>query len=182
LFSFEIIFFLLVFFSGGFKLFEYWYSKKNLNFLVRHGGVLVNKNYHTHVIILHSFWFLTVLIFSFISSNSLNPLDFYPWLIVYVIGQMFKVLGMKGLQSRWTREILVLPSDKIIKKGVFKVTKHPYYFGEILEIISLPCIGSFYIVGIVFSLLNFVLVLLLIKNEELALYSFTNDLPENEIE
>lgn len=66
-------------------------------------------------------------------------------------------------------KIIHLPNEKLIESGPFKYTKHPYYLGVILQVISLPCMGSFYILGIVFSLINFLLLLLIIRNEEEAL-------------
>jgi methyltransferase len=102
-------------------------------------------------------------------------MDFFPWLFIYSVGFLFKISAIKTLGHRWTMKIINLPKEKLIEKGLFRFTKHPYYFGVILQVISLPCIGSFYIAGIIFSSINFILLLLIIRKEEEAFLAHSDN-------
>jgi methyltransferase len=165
----KFLFLGIITFTAIQKIAELLLAKKNEKALIKNGAIVTEEKFYPLMILLHVCWVTTVFLLSFFSNHQILLMDFYPWLFIYLVGFLFKMSAIKTLGHRWTIKIINLPEEKLIEKGPFRFTKHPYYFGVILQVISLPCIGSFYIVGIIFSSINFILLLLLIRKEEEAL-------------
>jgi methyltransferase len=171
----KFLFLGIITFTAIQKIAEFFLAKKNEKALIKNGGIVTEERFYFLMILLHACWVITVFLLSFFSNHQILLMDFFPWLFIYSVGFLFKISAIKTLGHRWTMKIINLPKEKLIEKGLFRFTKHPYYFGVILQVISLPCIGSFYIAGIIFSSINFILLLLIIRKEEEAFLAHSDN-------
>src|SRR6185437_4480816 len=69
----------------------------------------------------------------------------------------------------WNTKIMILPESQVQVKGPYKYFKHPNYLVVALEFIIIPMLFQAYVTGIIFSILNFVMMSIRIPIEERAL-------------
>jgi methyltransferase len=69
----------------------------------------------------------------------------------------------------WTTRIITLPAAPLVKKGPYRFISHPNYAVVIAEIACLPAAFGEWKTMIVFSILNAAVLILRIRQEELAL-------------
>ncbi|MGS0652637.1 isoprenylcysteine carboxylmethyltransferase family protein, partial [Staphylococcus arlettae] len=62
------------------------------------------------------------------TMNSLSVIGLILMIFAYII--LFMVI--KTLGAIWTLKLYILPQHPIIKSGLFKITKHPNYFLNIV--------------------------------------------------
>jgi protein-S-isoprenylcysteine O-methyltransferase Ste14 len=73
-------------------------------------------------------WLLTM-IYSIFLPLRLGTIWFYVGLSFFMVGSIFLIIA--------THNFITTPADKLIKKGVYKISRHPMYFATFLI-----CLGS----------------------------------------
>jgi methyltransferase len=88
---------------------------------------------------------------------------------VFVILQGLRLWVLATLGPRWTTRIIVLPGAPLVREGPYRFVSHPNYVIVAAEIFVLPlCFGLVWY-GIVFSVLNALVLWIRIRAEEAAL-------------
>ncbi len=154
------------------RLSELYISKKNNDILKKCGALEFGKKHFLYMKIVHIFWLLSC----FLGALKTSPPESVPYyaLILFLIGQTLRYLAMIELGKRWTANIMVLPGEAPIRKGIYKYIKHPNYLGVIIEMATLPLLWELYEISIIFSILNLIILKVRIRDEELALISYNN--------
>jgi methyltransferase len=75
-------------------------------------------------------------------------------MVIFLLLISLKIWTIGSLGKYWNTKILRIPNSIFIKKGPYKLFKHPNYFIVICEIIVIPLVFHLYATAIVFSLLN----------------------------
>jgi methyltransferase len=73
------------------------------------------------------------------------------------------------LGDRWTTRIIVLPAAPLVAAGPYRFVSHPNYFVVAAEILVLPLVFGLVWYGVVFSVLNGLVLWLRIRTEDAAL-------------
>jgi methyltransferase len=73
------------------------------------------------------------------------------------------------LGSRWTTRIIVVPGEKLVARGPFRLMRHPNYAVVIAEIAVLPLVFGLVWIAVVFSILNAAMLYVRIGAENRAL-------------
>ncbi len=111
-----------------------------------------------HAAWLAGLWFLA-------SSSPVNVI----WLGVFILLQAARVWVIATLGERWTTRIIVLPGAPLIASGPYRFVSHPNYCVVAAEILVLPLVFGLVWYGLVFSLLNGLVLWLRIRTEAAAL-------------
>lgn len=150
------------------RLTEVMIAKKNEKTLKKRGAIEFGKEHYKYFIILHSTFFISILIESYFLK--FIEFGFFPTLfIIFVILQLARVWVISTLGVRWNTKIIVLPTEKLVKKGLYKFIKHPNYLIVTMELIIIPLLFHAYITAVIFSICNFMLLKVRIKEENKAL-------------
>lgn len=162
----ELAFKVLVIFTIIQRLGELFLAKSNEKYITSLGGkVLPEKNY-IFMVLLHTSWLLSLIYFAFFRDLTFSTMLFYTFLILFIIGQVFRILAIKTLGRRWSTRVMVLPDVPAVESGLFSYIRHPNYLGVILEIVALPMIAGLWPLAAIFSVLNGVILFFRIRFEE----------------
>jgi protein-S-isoprenylcysteine O-methyltransferase Ste14 len=89
-----------------------------------------------------------VIVFAFYAYSVFLPLKlgtlwFYVGLLVYLLGMLVEILAMLSFHTT--------PVDKPVTKGVYRISRHPMYVGEILIYISISiaCLSWIFLMPVI---------------------------------
>jgi methyltransferase len=152
------------------RLTEMRISKRNEKVLIQKGAVEFGKSHFKFIIMLHTMFFISIVIEYFLKANSIKPTLYNIILFSFVaLLQAFRFSTIKSLGVYWTIRIYRVPGEPLIKTGLYKYLKHPIYIIVILEIIIIPLVFNLYITSIIFTILNLIAITVRIMVENKAL-------------
>lgn len=146
------------------RLGELVYAQRNTSRLLARGAVEIGRRHYPLFILLHGSWLLAL--FALVPADA--AID-WPLLAFFVVLQGLRIWVVATLGPYWTTRILTLPSAPLVRKGPFRLVRHPNYCVVIAEIAVLPLVFGAWDIAIVFSLLNLALLAWRIRIEEQAL-------------
>lgn len=144
------------------RLSELYISSRNEKWLLSQGAVQYGQSHYPYMVAMHT---------AFILSNIAE----YIWgdhaefsttfLILFIIVLSFKFWALSSLGKYWNTKIYRIPNVYPVKKGPYKLLKHPNYMEVVCEIALIPLVFNLYYTAIVFSLLNAVMLTVRIREE-----------------
>jgi methyltransferase len=145
---------------------ELIYSARNTQRLRARGGIEHGAVQYPFFVLLHTAWLATmaVLIPSHTTPNW--------WLLgLYAALQPFRAWTILSLGQYWTTRIIAVPGAPRVRRGPYRIFRHPNYVVVCAEIAILPLAFGAVEIAIVFSILNASLLSWRIRVEERALVS-----------
>ena len=95
-----------------------------------------------------------------------------PWAaIAYLAVQGLRFWTLLSLGRYWTTRIIVVPDAPLVRKGPYRIIRHPNYLVVALEIALLPLALGSWPIALGFSIVNAILLAWRIRAEEIALIS-----------
>jgi methyltransferase len=161
----ELVFKVIVVFTVIQRISELFLAKSNEKFIIAKGGkVLPEKNY-LFMVLLHTSWLIIILYYSFFASLTFTSTPFAIFLVLFLVGQSFRIIAIKTLGRRWSTRVMILPEAPAINSGLFNYLRHPNYVG-VIEIAALPLMAGLWQLAVIFSLINGVILFFRIRFEE----------------
>ncbi len=154
------------------RLVELLIAKRNEKTLLAKGAYEVGATHYPFMILLHSCFFISLIIEVIFFKSILTPL--YPLLFLFILLQLLRVWCLVSLGAFWNTKIIILPDANVVMKGPYAYIRHPNYLVVCLEIVVLPLMFQAYITAICFTILNFIILSVRIPMEEKALKEATN--------
>ena len=145
------------------RLAELILARRNTARLRAKGAHEVGAAHYPLIVALHGAWLAGLWYLALDRTPSL------PWLGVFLVLQAARVWVIATLGERWTTRIIVLPGAPLIANGPYRFVSHPNYCVVAAEILVLPLAFGLVWYGIVFSLLNGLILWLRIRAESAAL-------------
>lgn len=145
------------------RLSELVIAQRNTARLVAKGGYEVAGEHYPMIVAVHSSWLLGLWWLAW------NALVHWGWLAVYVVLQVLRFWVLGTIGKRWTTRIIVVPGEQLVRRGPYKFLNHPNYAVVIGEIAVLPLVFGLTWFGVVFSVLNAVVLSIRISAEQKAL-------------
>ena len=93
----------------------------------------------------------------------------WPFLACFLLLQALRAWVLVTLGARWTTRIIVVPGERLVRRGPYRFVRHPNYLVVIGEIAILPLVFGLVWYSILFSILNAVVLWIRIRAEERAL-------------
>ncbi len=137
------------------------------------GAYEVGREHYPYMIALHVSFFLSLILevlFFHRTISALFPILFLFFLFV----QCIRIWCLASLGPFWNTKIIILPGANVVKKGPYKLLRHPNYFVVCSEILILPLMFEAYFTAVIFTLLNLAMLSVRIPIEEKALMEATN--------
>jgi methyltransferase len=147
------------------RLAELILARRNTARLRAKGAHEVGAAHYPLIVALHGAWLAGLWFLAFERTPRL------PWLGVFLVLQAARVWVIATLGERWTTRIIVLPGAPLIADGPYRFLSHPNYCVVAAEMLVLPLVFGLVWYGIVFSLLNGLILWLRIRTESAALRS-----------
>jgi methyltransferase len=155
--------FLVLAFVTAERLFELWLAGRNTRNLLARGAMEAAAGHYCLIVALHAAWLGGLWIAAW--DRPLNM----GWLTVFSILQILRIWVLATLGSRWTTRIIVVPGEALVRKGPYRLMKHPNYAVVIGEIAILPLVFGLVTYALIFSILNGLVLTVRIRAENAAL-------------
>ena len=147
------------------RLGELVLARRNTARLLAQGGIEKSPAHYPLIMGLHALWLVGLWYFTL----SLGLAPSLGWLAVFVILQAVRVWVIMTLGPRWTTRIIVVPGETLVHRGPYWLIAHPNYAVVVCEIFVLPMVFDLVWFGVVFSVLNAILLWVRIRAEDAAL-------------
>jgi methyltransferase len=166
------MFFLFIAFIIFQRLTELAIARKNEKWMKSQGALEFGSGHYPAMVLIHSAFILSIIAEVVFFHRELFA--YWPVLMVlFVLTQLMRVWALISLGPYWNTKIIVLPGAKIIKKGPYRLIKHPNYVIVALELIIIPLMFNAYWTAAIFTILNMVILSVRIPAEEKALAQLT---------
>jgi methyltransferase len=143
------------------RLAEVLYGRWNTARLVARGAVVVDEPDYPWTVLLHAGW-LAALAFAVPEDAPVR----LPFLALYGALLLFRAWVMTSLGPYWTTRIVTVPSAPLVRRGPYRLLRHPNYMVVVGEIAVVPLIFDAWTIAVVASLVNAVLLRRRIALEE----------------
>jgi methyltransferase len=153
----------LLLFVTAQRLLELVHARRNTARLMARGAVEIAPGHYPLIVALHTAWLAALWWYGVGEAVS------SPWLAAYAVLQVLRVWILASLGDRWTTRIIILPGAELVKRGPYRVLRHPNYMLVVAEIAALPLAFHLPLVALVFSALNALVLTIRIRAEGQAL-------------
>ena len=121
---------------------------------------------------MHVLFFIVLFTEKFTLERGLS----YIWplvLALFCFAQFIRIWAIISLGKYWNTKILVLQGANVVRRGPYRVLKHPNYFVVAVELLAVPVLFSAYFTAFLFTILNIIMLMVRIPEEEKALKTLT---------
>ncbi len=147
---------------------ELVYARHNTRRLIAAGGHEAGAGHYPAIVALHAAWLLSIV--------TLIPATATPnaWLLgAFGVLQLLRIWVIASLGRFWTTRIITVPGEPLIRRGPYKICRHPNYAVVAAEIAILPMAFGAWAIALIFTALNGVLLWHRIQVENTALAART---------
>lgn len=135
------------------RLGELVLAGRNTRRLKAMGAVEYGAGHYPLIVLLHAAWLGALWALAWDRPAS------WPWLSVFLLLQGLRVWVIASLGVRWTTRIIVPASQAPVRRGPYRIMRHPNYAVVAAEIAVLPLAFGLPILALLFSALNGVIIL-----------------------
>ena len=145
------------------RLSELVIARRNTAGLLAKGAVEHGASHYPVMVLLHASWLTGLWWFGW------NATIIWPFMLVYVAIQAFRVWILATLGARWTTRILTVPNETLVAQGPFKYVRHPNYLLVLFEVPLLPLAFGLPWFALLYGVLNIAMLAWRIRIEDAAL-------------
>lgn len=147
------------------RLLELALSRRNEKRLRARGAVERGREHYPFIVALHALWLLSTAVEGSRKGDGLGRAALAAFLLV----QPLRYWAILSLGEHWNTRILVVPGEKLVRRGPYRYFSHPNYLAVATEVLALPLVFRARTTALVFSALNAALLAVRIREEERAL-------------
>ncbi|WP_156289198.1 isoprenylcysteine carboxyl methyltransferase family protein [Oceanobacillus salinisoli] len=150
------------------RIVELRIAKRNEQWMRARGGVELASEHYKWFIIVHSLFFISVLMEVIFRDYETYELNNYLFAF-FLLTQLARVWCIQSLGRFWNTKIIVLPNVALVKRGPYKYIQHPNYVIVGIEFFIIPLLFGAYYTAVVFPIFHLMLMKVRIPAEENAL-------------
>ncbi len=150
------------------RLGELVLARRNTRRLLAQGAHEVGAAHYPLIVALHAAWLLGLWYLAVYRVPAGQSVNLF-WLLLFVVLQLARVWVIASLGGRWTTRIIILPGATLVRRGPYRFMSHPNYWVVAGELLVLPLVFGLAWYGLVFTLLNAVVMWIRIRAEAAAL-------------
>ena len=144
------------------RLTELYISKRNEKWLLSQGAIEYGREHYPYIVALHTLFIVSLIVEYYLSGG--QPMS-YIFLLLFILLLSFKYWVLSSLGLYWNTKIYRIPGAIAVRKGPYKIFKHPNYVDVVLEIAIIPLVFHLYYTAVIFSLLNAIMLSVRIRVE-----------------
>jgi len=144
------------------RLSELYVASRNERWLRSQGAVEYGKEHYLYIVTLHTLFIISIVAEYIARGDAKIDLVFFALFIALLI---LKFWALSSLGKYWNTKIFRVPGSGPVKKGPYKLFKHPNYFIVVCEIAIIPLVFHLYYTAIIFSVLNAIMLMVRIRVE-----------------
>jgi methyltransferase len=163
-----ILFFGFILFVIFQRLVELYIANRNKRILLNKGAVEHDKKGYVYIVIMHTSFFIFLILEYILLDRSLNK--YWTYLItIFLLTQSLRYWAIVSLGIFWNTRVIVFNNLRAEVAGPYKFFRHPNYLAVLIEIAVIPLIFSCFITATLFSIINLFVLRRRIRIEENAL-------------
>jgi methyltransferase len=144
------------------RLSELYIASRNEKWLRSQGAVEYGKEHYPYIVALHTLFIISIIVEYIVRGGTTIDLVF---LVLFALLLLFKFWALSSLGKYWNTKIFRVPGSGPVKKGPYKLFKHPNYIIVVCEIAIIPLVFHLYYTAIVFTVLNAIMLTIRIRVE-----------------
>jgi methyltransferase len=144
------------------RLSELYIARGNEKWLRSQGAVEYGQQHYPYIVALHTLFIISIIVEYMLRGYT--PID-YVFLILFALLLLFKFWALSSLGKYWNTKIFRVPGTGPVKKGPYKLFKHPNYFIVVCEIAIIPLVFHLYYTAVIFTVLNAIMLTVRIRVE-----------------
>jgi methyltransferase len=148
---------------------ELWWAKQNELRLFAAGGIEYGRSHLLLIVLLHAAWMFGLWVLAY--DRSVEPV----YLAVFIVVQIARFWVLITLGRRWTIRIIVVPGERLVARGPYRLLRHPNYAVVAAELAVVPLALGLPLYALVFTILNALVLAIRIPAENAALDAETFD-------
>ena len=148
------------------RVVELLYSARNTRRLRERGGIEYGAVQYPFFVLVHAAWLASMAMF--IPASTIPN---WSLLGLYLLLQPLRLWTIAALGPYWTTRIISVPDAPLVRRGPYRLFRHPNYVIVCAEIFILPYAFGAVEIAILFSFFNAALLSWRIRVEERALIS-----------
>jgi methyltransferase len=145
------------------RLAELWWAKQNEARLMALSGIEYGRSHLPLMILFHAAWMAGLWLLAY--DRPVDPV----FLALFVVLQMGRFWVLATLGRRWTIRIIVVPGERLVARGPYRLLRHPNYAVVTGEIAVVPLALGLPAYALIFSVLNAGMLAIRITAENAAL-------------
>jgi len=157
-----MVFIVFVAFLVTQRLTELYVSKRNEKWLLAHGAVEYGRGHYPYMVSMHTLFIVSIIAEYYLTGG--QPIS-YLFLVLFILLLTFKYWVLSSLGTYWNTRIYRVPGAGPVKKGPYKLFKHPNYVDVVCEIAIIPLVFHLYYTAIIFTVLNAIMLTVRIRVE-----------------
>ena len=130
---------------------ELYISKRNEKWLLAQGAIEYGREHYPYIVALHTLFIISLIAEYYLKAG--QPIS-YIALVLFILLLAFKYWVLSSLGTYWNTRIYRIPGAVAVRKGPYKLFKHPNYVDVVCEIAIIPLVFHLYYTAIIFSVLN----------------------------
>ncbi len=128
-------------------------SARNLRWALSQGGVEYGKEHYWMFVALHTGWLAGITVEAHVRGYVMPDWYWLP-LSLALFAQVLRYWAIVSLGPRWNTRIVVIPGKRLVNTGPYRFMHHPNYVAVIIELATIPLIFSAYMVALIASVMN----------------------------
>ena len=150
------------------RMAELAHSARNTRALRQIGAVEHGAGHYPLLVFVHVL-FPVAMVFEVLRLGT-HPGPLWPlWLALWVAAQLLRYAAVRTLGPRWSTRILVLPGAPLVRRGPYRLLRHPNYVAVVVELIAAPLVFGAWRTALVVSVVNAIALAIRIRTEQRAL-------------
>lgn len=133
------------------RLTELYISKRNEKWLLAQGAIEYGRGHYPYIVALHTLFIVSLIAEYYLTGGQSIS---YVALSLFIVLLAFKYWILNSLGLYWNTRIYRIPGAVAVRKGPYKLFKHPNYVDVVCEIAIIPLVFHLYYTAIIFSILN----------------------------
>jgi methyltransferase len=133
------------------RLSELYISSRNEKWLLQNGAIQYGQSHYPFIVAMHTLFIISIIAeYNWRGGTPIN----WEFLTAFLLVLAFKFWALSSLGKYWNTKIYRVPGVYPVKKGPYKIFKHPNYMEVVCEIALIPLVFHLYYTAIIFTLLN----------------------------
>jgi methyltransferase len=147
------------------RLAELFHARRNTRRLIAQGAIEIGAAHYPLMILIHVAWLASLWIW--VASGQAHL--WWPAVFAYLVVEAGRAWVLVSLGRFWTTRVIVLPQAPLVRRGPYRLCRHPNYLVVALEVAVLPLALGSWQLALGFSLLNAAMLAWRIRVEETGL-------------
>jgi methyltransferase len=157
--------FVLLCFATLQRLAELVHARRNTRRLLAEGAVEIGADHYPLLVMLHASWLIAL----WVLVVSGHATIWWPAVAGYAAAEIARAWVMRSLGRYWTTRIVIPRAAPLVRRGPYRILKHPNYWVVACEIALLPLALGAWPLAAIFSVANAAVLAWRIRVEESAL-------------